>query len=170
MHSSPCNRAREVFQGRVAPQLSHNNHALRRLLSKDAVQVPGGVAYPVDERRFDGFFTALSCGLIYKSQKAQLPRNYRINHIYHQLLDNGSAEWKQFTAEVDKFHDTKPAKVLNFGSPDALNERIYTVEIYGIPRFAGSIIIVHRFFGVFKVTSMLTRLVDGDDPDGVAPA
>jgi hypothetical protein len=168
MHSSPCNRAREVFQERVAPQLSHNNHALRRLLSKGAVQVPGGIAYPVDETRFDEFFTALSCGLIYKSQKAQLPQNYRIDHIYHQLLDNGSAEWRQFAAGVDKFYDTKPAKVLKFGSPDALNARIYNVEIHGIPGFGGSITIVHRFFGVFKVTSMLTRL--GDDLDGVAPA
>jgi len=170
MHCSPRNRAREVFQDRVAPQLSHNNHALRRLLLKGAVQVPAGVAYPVDEARFDEFFTALSCGLIYKSQKAQLPRNYRINHIYHQLLDNRSAEWKQFVAGVEEFYGAKPVSVLNFGSPDALNERIYNVEIHGIPGFGGSITIVHRFFGVFKVTSMLTRLVDGDDLDGVPPA
>ncbi len=170
MHSSPRNRSREVFLARVAPQLSHNNQALRRLLSKGAVQVPGGVAYPVDEARFDEFFTALSCGLIYKSQKAQLPRNYRINHIYHQLPDNGTAEWKLLVEGIDKFYDAKPLRVMNFGSPDALNERIYTVEIHGIPQFAGSITIVHRFFGVFKVTSMLTRLGDGDDPDGVIPA
>ncbi|TCR97800.1 hypothetical protein [Rhizobium sp. BK418] len=160
MHSSPSNRAREVFLDRVAPQLSHNNDALRRLLSKGAVQVPGGVLYPVDQARFDEFFTALCCGLVYKSQKAQLPPNYRISHIYHQLLDNGSAEWKQLVAAVDEFYGAKPETVLDFGRPDAQNERIYTVEIYGVPHFGGSITIVHRFFGVFKVTSMLTRLVE----------
>jgi hypothetical protein len=42
MNASPSNRAREVFQERVLPQLSHNNHALRRMLLKDSRQLPGG--------------------------------------------------------------------------------------------------------------------------------
>ncbi len=47
MNASPSNRAREVFQERVAPQLSHNNDMLRRMLLKGAVKVRGGIAYPV---------------------------------------------------------------------------------------------------------------------------
>lgn len=81
MNASPSNRAYEVFQQRVAPQLSHNNDALRRMLLQGAVNVPGGVKYPVDHARFDEFFTALSCGLIYKSQKAPLPSDSLIDHM-----------------------------------------------------------------------------------------
>jgi hypothetical protein len=159
MNASPSNRAREVFQERVVPQLSHNNDALRRMLLKGSVTVPGGVMYPVDHARFDEFFTALSCGLIYKSQEAPLPSDYRIDHIYHRFVSYADAEQQAFEAHIDRFYDEKPLDFMAFGNPETRNERIYTVEIHGRPRFQGSITIVHRFFGVFKVTSMLTRFV-----------
>ena len=162
MNASPNNRAREVFQKRVAPQLSHNNDALRRMLLKGSFKVPGGVAYPVDHARFDEFFTALSCGLIYRSQKAPLPSDYRIGHIYHQFLTEADADRQALEAGIDRFYDGKPLNFMSFGNPDIRNERIYTVEIHGLPSFQGSITIVHRFFGVFKVTSMLTRFVNPD--------
>jgi len=162
MNASPSNRAREVFQERVAPQLSHNNDALRRMLLKGSCKVSGGVMYRVDIARFDEFFTALSCGLIYKSQKASLPLDYRIGHVYHQLINEADAERQALEASIDHFYDGKPLDFMSFGNPDTRNERIYTVEIHGLPGFQGSITIVHRFFGVFKVTSMLTRLVSPD--------
>lgn len=159
INSSPSNRAREVFQDKVVPQLSHNNDALRKKITKGARPLNGGVAYAVDIERFDEFFTALSCGLIYKSQNAQLPSDYRISHIYHQFSGGSDREEKTIEDEIDKFYDEMPLEVLAFGGPDTRNERIYTCDIYGLPDFQGSITIVHKFFGVFKVTSMLTRFV-----------
>lgn len=159
MNASPSNRAREVFLEKVAPQLSHNNDALRKLLLKGSFRVPGGAMYPVDRARFDEFFTALSCGLIYKSQRKQLPPEYTINHIYHRLLDNAGAEARAIQDGIDRFYDEKPLDLMAFGNPDTCNERIYTVEIHGLPGFRSSITIVHKFFGVFKVTSMLSRFV-----------
>lgn len=41
MNASPSNRAREVWLDRVSPQLSHNDSALRRLLSKDSIKTEG---------------------------------------------------------------------------------------------------------------------------------
>lgn len=166
MNASPSNRAREVFLERVAPQLSHNNHALRRLLLTGSVEVSGGVIYPVDHARFDEFFTALSCGLIYKSQKAPLPSDYRMGHIYHRFISAADEEQQAIEAGIDRLYGGKPLNIMSFGDPETRNERIYTVEIHGLPGFQGSITIVHRFFGVFKVTSMLRRLIspDGSDP------
>ncbi len=166
MNASPNNRAREVFMERVAPQLSHNNYALRRMLRKGSVQVPGGVSYPVDVARFDEFFTALSCGLVFKSQKSPLPANYKIGHIYHQFAGEGDEELRAIEAAIGHFYEGPPLNILTFGKPETRNERIYTVEIYGMPRFHGSITIVHKFFGVFKVTSMLTRLVSFSEGGG----
>jgi len=154
MNASPSNRAREVFLERVVPQLSHNSNALRRMLLKGSFKVPGGVMYSVDHARFDEFFTALSCGLIYKSQKAPLPSDYRIGHIYHRLVSDADAERQAFEAGIDLLYDEKPLEFMAFGNPETRNERIYTVEIHGLPGFQGSITIVHRFFGAFKVTSM----------------
>jgi len=51
---------------------------------------------------------------------------------------------------------------MEFGDIDTQNDKIYTVTIFGIPNFRSSITIVHRFFDVFKVTSMLTRVVTSD--------
>lgn len=135
------------------------------MLLKGATTVDGGVAYEVDISRFDEFFTALSCGLIYKSQKSQLPPEYIIAHIYHQFVGRTSAEQELIEKVIGEFYDKEPLEVLAFGSPDTLNKQIYTCEIHGLPNFEGSITVVHRFFGVFKVTSMLTRpaVSTGDD-------
>jgi|GEM_PF-2755156 len=49
--------------------------------------------------------------------------------------------------------------VLNFGQVKTLNETIYSARIFGLPDFRSSITVVHRFFGAFRVTSMLTNRV-----------
>jgi len=166
MNSAPSNRAREVFLNKVAPQLSYNNDALRKMLLEGSYQVDGGVAYAVNIERFDEFFTALSCGLIYKSQQAQLPSDYHISHIYHRLVHEPDEQRDAIETGIDEFYDEEPLDFMAFGNPKTHNERIYTCEIHGLPKFQGSITIVHRFFGVFKVTSMLSRLVrfNNDDP------
>lgn len=129
---------------------------------------PGGVAYPVDTVRFDEFFAALACGLVCKSQKQRLPDDYRITHIYHRFTREPDTELDELERGIDEFYDGKPLASLEFGRPDARNERIYAVDIHGVPGYLGSIMIVHRFFGVFKVTSMLTKVgVVGANPDVV---
>ena len=162
MNASPSNRAREIWLERVSPQLSHNNDALRQLLAKDSIETGGGVRYQVDIERFDDFFTALCCGLVFKSQKASLPSDYTVSHIYHNFSSKMEPEWEALVSGVDQFYDGPAPDVFSFGNPDTHNERIYTVEIYGITKFQGSITIVHKFFGVFKVTSMLTRQLSFD--------
>jgi hypothetical protein len=142
MNSSPRNRAREVWEKTVGPQLGYNEGKLRDMLAEGSVSHGDGVAYPVDRERLDGFFTALSCGLVYKSQKTPLPSDYRISHIYHNLISDG-----------DPLMD-----FMAFGRPDLWNGRIYTAEIHGVPEYRGSITIVHLFFGNFKVTSMLSKV------------
>ena len=138
------------------------------MLLKGSKSTDGGVAYTVDIARFDEFFTALSCGLIYKSQKAQLPSDYTVGHIYHRFSSE-TGELNTFDSAIDHFYDEKPLDIMAFGSPDTRNEQAYTCEIHGLPNFQGSITIVHRFFGVFKVTSMLTRIVNFDDSSNSMP-
>jgi hypothetical protein len=159
MHASPSNRAREVWLSKVVPQLDFNGGKLRSMLAKGAVPHGNGVAYPVQRDRLDGFFTALSCGLVFKSQQASLPAIYAINHVYHSLVNSADATTKAIEAAIEEFYKGKPMTFMEFGKPDLQNERIYTAEIHGLPNFESSITIVHLFFGKFKVTSMLSRLV-----------
>lgn len=160
MNSSPNNCAREVFVNKVVPQLDFNNGALRKRLADGAVPIEGGsVKYKVDVARLDDFFTALSCGLIFKSCGSSLPEHYRIGHIYHNFQRDMDPEIQQFEDSIGAIYAGRPMELMEFGDPDTKNERIYTVTIFGIPDFLSSITIVHTFFGVFKVTSMLTRIV-----------
>ncbi|MBI2280747.1 MAG: hypothetical protein HYU68_08680 [Bacteroidetes bacterium] len=155
MNASPSNRAREIFLEKVKPQLDFNNAALRKLLAKDAVKLQdGSVKYDVDIKRFDDFFTALSCGIIFKSCGATLPNNFEVNHIYPNF---SSQQDNYLELEIEKFYQGKPMTFMEFGNPNTKNERIYTVEIFGIPEFKSSLTIVHLFFGKFKVISMLTN-------------
>lgn len=156
MNASPSNRAREIFLKKIAPQLKFNNSALRKRLAKDSVQLPdGSVKYPVDVPRFDEFFTALSCGVIFKTCDTQLPNHFDISHIYPNFESEGSAEIQRLEKTITGFYSGEPMEVLNFGRPNIQNERIYTVEIFGMPNFESSITIVHIFYGKFRVLSML---------------
>jgi len=159
MNASPNNRAREVFMKKVVPQLEFNNGALRKRLADGAVSLGNGaVKYKVDVARLDDFFTALSFGLIFKSCGSSLPANYSISHVYHNFRSEADPEMQQIEDSINTLYAGKPMAFMEFGGPDTRNERIYNVTIFGIPEFQSSITIVHRFFGVFKATSMLTRI------------
>ena len=143
----------------IAPQLGFNEDAFRKLLIRDSVPLKNGaVKYRVDAQRLDKFFNALSCGLIYHVTKDQLPKNFSMRNIYHNLLDESlSPEEIELIAFVERFYESETPEILHFGEAKLQNEDIYTAKIFGIARFYSSITIVHLFFGHFKVTSMLSR-------------
>ncbi|MBL9068822.1 MAG: hypothetical protein JNM03_02380 [Sphingopyxis sp.] len=157
MNASPSNRAREVWEAKVVPQLSFNGDKFREMLAAGAKPNSDGVKYPVNKRRFDDFFTALSCGLIYKSQKSPLPTSYRIGHIYHAFTSDADPAVQLLEAAIGAFYSGPPIDSFDFGKPNLQNERIYTAEIFGHAGFGGHITIAHCFFGTFKVTSMLSK-------------
>ncbi len=162
MNASPSNRAREIFMKKVAPQLDFNNGALRKKIASGSIQLPdGSVKYPVDSQRLDEFFDALSFGIVFKACGSSLPRNYTVNHMYCSLTSDHDPLLIQLEAETEKFYSSKPLEFMEFGRPNTKNERIYTVEVFGIPNFKSSITLVHVFFGRFKVISMLTNMVRG---------
>ncbi|MDP3536131.1 MAG: hypothetical protein Q8S08_12165 [Halomonas sp.] len=160
MNASPSNRAREVFLKKIKPQLSHNGGVFGRMLSKGAIELENGeVAYPVDIKRFDDFFTALSCGIVFKACGEQVPENYVIHHQYPHFSSEYSegAQGLQVFEAFEELISDEPMKVLDFGKPNTQNERIYTVKVFGMPGFNSSITVVHLFYGKFKVVSFLSN-------------
>ncbi len=160
MNASPSNRSREVWGSRVVPQLEFNNGALRKRLAAGSEQLPdGSVRYRVDVNRLDSFFSALSCGIVQRACGAPLPKNYSIGHIYHNFVGERDPDVQAIEDRIGQFYAGKPMDFMAFGEPGAKNERIYTATIFGVPEYASSITIVHVFFGTFRVTSMVTRLL-----------
>jgi hypothetical protein len=162
MNASPSNRSREAWKQSVLPQLDYNDQAFRKTLAGDAIPLPSGaVMYKVDTARFDRFFNALSCGIVFKACGERLPAQHSIEHVYHNFLDPGETpKEKEFKNHLLSFYSGEPMAVLDFGRVRALNTSVYSVKVFGIPRFRSSITIVHDFFGVFRVTSMLTRQIN----------
>jgi hypothetical protein len=159
MNASPLNRSREVWMQSVAPQLNYNGNALRKMLAADAIRLPtGAVQYKVDKARFDRFFTALSYGIVYKACGERLPAEYTTRHIYHNFKAAAESSWeKALNKDILDLYSGAPMAFMDFGSIKALNSAVYSVKIFGIPGFKSSLTIVHDFFGIFRVTSMLTK-------------
>jgi hypothetical protein len=132
----------------VVPQLDFNDGAFRKLITEGSKSVGGGaVSYLADRDRLDDFFTALSCGLIYKSCGSALPANYSIAHIYHSLQSEASSALKEIVKVIDALYSEEPMAIMDFGALDAKNGMIYSVKIFGVPNFQSSITIVHLFSG-----------------------
>lgn len=167
LNSSPRNRAREIFMKCIAPQLGYNEDAFRRLLIRDSEPLEdGAVKYRVDVHRLDRFFDALSCGLIFHVAKDQLPESYSMRNIYHNLIDESlSPEEEQLIASMEQFYESETPDILQFGEAQLQNEDIYIAQIFGIAGFQSSITIIHLFYGHFKVTSMLSRILPNNALD-----
>ncbi|MGA3116260.1 MAG: hypothetical protein ABSF90_17705 [Syntrophobacteraceae bacterium] len=160
LNSSPRNRAREVFTQCIVPQLGFNEHAFQKLMIRDSIHLgKGAVKYRVDVQRLDRFFNALSCSLIYHIARKQLPQEFSLENIYHNLIDESLTSLGiDFHAYIEQFYQNEPSDILHFGDAKLYNQGAYTVKVFGITDFRSSITIVHLFFGHFKVTSMLTRI------------
>lgn len=104
------------------------------------------------------FFDALASGIIYHSTQKQLPSDYEIRHVYHNLISENSTKTEsEIVNEISRFYSGQPDCLLKFGSVKALNTNVYNAKIFGMKEFASSITVVHEFYGWFKVTSMLKK-------------
>jgi hypothetical protein len=159
LNASPSNRSREIFMKSIVPQLGFNRDALRKTIAQDSAPLgAGAVAYKVNVARFDRFFSALSCGIVRKAAEATLPPDYDIGHIYHNFqATDESPELGALSAMIGSFYTDEAATIFNFGRVEALNTNIYSAKVFGISDFRSSITIVHQFFEVFRVTSMLSK-------------
>lgn len=161
MNTSPVNGARDVFLEKVVPQLSFNSDALRSMLAKNSKpQSDGSVIYLVDTARFNSFFDALTCGILFKANGRSVPKHYKMGHIFHNLISYSETEEEMLIREgIDSFYSGEPMQFMNFGDAGAVNTKIYSVKIFGVPDYQGSITVVHEFFGIFKVTSMVSNVI-----------
>jgi len=161
LNASPSNYSRDLFIEKVVPQLGYNNDALRKMLIAGSMTLKNGaVRYKVDSQRLDNFFDALSCGIIFKSAGDSLPPEYKLSHIYHNFEYSSETENERAIKQsiLNFYNLEKPIDILEFGKVKTTNTRIYSAKIFGLANFVGSITIVHLFYGIFRVTSMLTKI------------
>jgi hypothetical protein len=84
-----------------------------------------------------------------------MPITPNTGSLFH--AETHSPEERTFKESLREFYGGEPLAILNFGQVNAMNTAVYAVKMFGVPGFLGSITIVHDFFGVFRVTSMLSK-------------
>jgi hypothetical protein len=153
------NLAKKVFLRSIMPNLK--SRRFRAAIAKGArVQPDGAVAYPVDVARFDSFFNHLACAVYFDRYGEPLDTNlHSIAHIYLDLVSNDPTEQRRIefiAASVAIFTSEFSSMITEFEA-EKQKAVIYENKIMDPGGVLASITIVHTFYGVFNVVTLLTK-------------
>jgi hypothetical protein len=156
---------RQVFIRSIAPQLSRSP-AFHTSLAEGSVTLPNGVRkYIVDTKRFDNFFDHLCAGFYFDRYGCQLDcGRHAMRHVYLEFGTDDPAEQSGRRLLVSmvghllaEFHSA-----VGRYEADKVDDIVYMHRVMDPAGADGSITIVHTFYGVFDVVSLLTRRVARD--------
>jgi len=153
------NLATRRFQESIAPQLEIAPK-FRELLNRGAYAIPEkGMAYLVDVSRFDRFFDSLCCAIFFDRYGVSCGEQFKIMHLYlsfepnsdhdREMLEHGRQMYARFFSDWSQMVSTVEA--------DRIDEIVYQYEIVDPGGPEASITIVHGFYGVFQVISLVTH-------------
>lgn len=154
------NLAKERFLNSIAPQIRRYSK-FQTLLAEGARPVEGGAtAYRVDMERFDAFFSALSCAVLFDRFGEVVDEEvFEIRHLYPHLHSDDERdmdEVQQCRSMFKKFFEQHASGIQHFEA-DKIDEVVYANSIAAPAGLKTSITIVHVFYGVFEVISRLTN-------------
>lgn len=154
------NLAKEIFLRSIAPQIK-NYPRFRSLLADDARPLErGAVAYSVDMERFDAFFTALSCAVLFdRFGEVVDEERFQITHLYpnlHSDDENEMEETRRYRSMFKEFFEEHESLMRHFEA-DKIDDVIYANSVAAPWGLKTSVTIVHVFYGVFEIISRFTN-------------
>lgn len=153
------NLAKQVFLRSIEPNLT--SPRFRAAITRGAQARPdGAVAYPVDVARFDNFFTHLACAVYFDRYGESLdPNQHSIAHVYLDLVSDDPAERQRndWIAESVAFFTAEFSAMISKYVAAKQKAVVYENRIMDPGGALASITIVHTFYGVFNVVSLLTK-------------
>jgi hypothetical protein len=155
----------QVFRRSILPALERSP-GFRDLMNDGAEWLERGVRrYPVDTRRFDGFFDGFVHAIFFDRYGVRLTTaTHRMRHVYSSLVSDDPshrievAHAKWMTGRFFAEHETMVSRFEAAGIDDA----VYSNAIVDPAGTELSITIAHVFYGVFEVVSLLTRIPPND--------
>lgn len=155
---------RQVFLRSIAPQLSRSP-AFHTSLAEGSVTLPNGARkYIVDTARFDNFFDHLCAGFFFDRYGFALdPEKHAIRHVYLEFGTDDPAEQnarRMLASMLGHLLAGFQSAVAHYEA-DKLDDIVYMNRVMDPAGAEGSITIVHTFYGVFDVVSLLTRRLAG---------
>lgn len=154
------NAAKRVFMRSIVPALDRSP-AFRAMLNQGAEWLASGARrYPVDVARFDNVFDGLCCAVYYDryNQRFDLA-THSMHHIYLSLDSDhpGFIQQRLFGEMMARDFFVDFRDMIERYEADHVDEIVYASEIAAPLGAEGSITIVHTFYGIFDVVSMLSR-------------
>jgi hypothetical protein len=153
------NLAARVFKRSILPQLDFPK--FREQMTDGAHPVEGGVAYPIDERRLDSFFDALTSAAFFCEFGICLDESmFRMRHVYlsiHSKDPAFNAAKALYRSQVAPFFERHRSMIKQVESAK-IDEVIYGHTVVAPAGVQMSITIGHTFYGSFEVVSLLTNL------------
>lgn len=151
---------RQIFLRSIAPHLTRSP-AFHSILATGAVTLPDGSRkYNVDTARFDNFFDHLCAGFFFDRYGTSLdPIKHEMRHVYLEFGSDDLHEQKarrMLVSMLGHFLAEFHAMVARYEA-DKVDEIVYMHRVIDPIGADGSITILHTFYGVFDVISLMSR-------------
>lgn len=154
------NLPKQIFMRSVAPYLQ-KSEKFRKSLADGSIGLPNCARrYIVGNARLDNFFDHLSYAVYFDRYGIPLDeQKHKIGHCYLSLQTEDSLELSQrefLSSALGTFYRTFQEVVSRYQA-DKLVESVYKNIIVHPAGKEASITIVHTFYGIFDVVSLLSR-------------
>ena len=151
---------REIFQRSISPHLNRS-FKFKESIAKDATHFTDGTAhYRVDVDRFDNFFNHLCWALYFDRYKLPFDDSaHSISHTYFSLHTEDPHELRvrgMLAGMIDSFRQNYNDHISHYEAAKVA-ESVYANQIVDPIGPGGSITIIHTFYGIFEVASMLSK-------------
>ncbi len=155
------NLPKRRFLEAISPQLKQSPK-FKKMLAKDSVDLGGGaVAYPVDVARMMNVMDGICHAIIF--YKYGVPLNTTTHRIHHEFLSfmSSDEEHERFLdclmSGMTKLTDEHSWAVSDWEA-DKQDEVVYSYKLIAPAGTDLSITIIHNFYGVFDVVSLMTKV------------
>lgn len=152
--------ARDIFERSIVTQLQRSAKFHSTIADGSEHGANGTWRYKVDLQRFDNFFDHLCWALYFDRYGTPFNEStHLINHTYFTLTTDDLEEIKlrgMLSGFLEHFRKNYLNQISNYEAAK-VSESVYANQIIDPIGDQGSITIIHTFYGIFDVASMLSR-------------
>lgn len=152
--------ARDIFERSIRKQLERSPKFHSTIASGSEHFADGTGRYKVDSKRFDNFFDHLCWALYFDRYEVPFDEStHTISHTYFTLTTDDPNELQSrgiLSSFLDHFRKSHLNQISHYEAAK-VSESVYANQIIDPIGNQGSITIIHTFYGIFEVASMLSR-------------
>lgn len=152
--------ARDIFERSILKQIKRSSKFRSTIVSGSEHFADGTAHYKVDLERFDNFFNHLCWALYFDRYGVPFDDStHAISHTYFTLTTDDPGELQlrgMLSGFLENFRLDYLSQISHYEAAK-VSETVYANQIIDPIGIEGSITIIHTFYGIFEVASMLSR-------------